>query len=102
MPVEPHRATNTNTNTVGLASLSRSSTHPTGSVTHHPPLATHQLTHRYADGRVALDDVTFAVEHGECVAIVGPNGAGKTTLFLRLCGVLSGKPGEASVCGLDT
>ena len=26
---------------------------------------------------------------------------GKTTLFLRLCGVLAGKPGEASVCGLD-
>jgi cobalt/nickel transport system ATP-binding protein len=59
------------------------------------------LTHRYADGRVALDDVSFAVGPGECVALVGPNGAGKTTLFLRLCGVLPGKPGEASVCGLD-
>jgi len=35
------------------------------------------------------------------VALVGPNGAGKTTLFLRLCGVLPGRPGEASVNGLD-
>ena len=59
------------------------------------------LTHRFADGRVALDGVTFTIESGECVAIVGPNGAGKTTLFLRLCGVLPGTLGQASVCGLD-
>ena len=70
-------------------------------MTHHSSLITHHLYHRYANGRVALADVSFAVEHGECVAIVGPNGAGKTTLFLRLCGVLAGKPGEANVCGLD-
>jgi cobalt/nickel transport system ATP-binding protein len=59
------------------------------------------LSHRYADGRTALDGLSFSVAAGECVAIVGPNGAGKTTLFLRLCGVLSGKIGEASVGGLD-
>ena len=67
----------------------------------HPALRTQNLSHVYAGGRTALDGVTFAVEPGECVALVGPNGAGKTTLFLRLCGVLSGKPGQASVCGLD-
>ncbi len=66
-----------------------------------PALSTHHLSHVYADGRTALDDVSFSVEAGECVAIVGPNGAGKTTLFLRLCGVLSGKLGQASVNGLD-
>jgi cobalt/nickel transport system ATP-binding protein len=67
----------------------------------HSALRVSCLSHRYADGRVALDGVSFALEHGECVALVGPNGAGKTTLFLRLCGVLSGKSGETSVCGLD-
>jgi cobalt/nickel transport system ATP-binding protein len=59
------------------------------------------LSHRYSDGRVALDSLTFTLQEGECVALVGPNGAGKTTLFLRLCGVLKGKPGEANICGLD-
>ncbi|MBA4189280.1 MAG: cobalt ABC transporter ATP-binding protein [Planctomycetaceae bacterium] len=64
-------------------------------------LRTSSMNHRYADGRVALEDVSFTIGAGECVALVGPNGAGKTTLFLRLCGVLAGKSGEASVCGLD-
>ena len=59
------------------------------------------LTHRYADGRLALDQVSFELQPGERVALVGPNGAGKTTLFLRLCGVLAGKPGEAAVSGHD-
>ncbi|VTT97460.1 cobalt abc transporter atp-binding protein : Cobalt ABC transporter, ATPase subunit OS=Geodermatophilus obscurus (strain ATCC 25078 / DSM 43160 / JCM 3152 / G-20) GN=Gobs_4018 PE=3 SV=1: ABC_tran [Gemmataceae bacterium] len=66
-----------------------------------PALRVSNLCHRYADGRTALNGLSFSVAAGECVAIVGPNGAGKTTLFLRLCGVLSGKPGEASVRGLD-
>ena len=70
-------------------------------MTQHPALSTQHLSHRYACGRVALDDVSFALGAGECAAIVGPNGAGKTTLFLRLCGVLAGKPGQVSVSGLD-
>jgi cobalt/nickel transport system ATP-binding protein len=70
-------------------------------VTPQSTLATHHLSHRYADGRVALNDVSFSIDSGECVALVGPNGAGKTTLFLRLCGVLAGQLGEAVVCGLD-
>ena len=59
------------------------------------------MSHRYGDGRIALDDVSFSISAGESVALVGPNGAGKTTLFLRLCGVLSGKAGQALVEGLD-
>lgn len=66
-----------------------------------PAVRVSNLTHAYADGRTALTGVTFSAAAGERVALVGPNGAGKTTLFLRLCGVLSGRRGEAAVAGLD-
>ena len=59
------------------------------------------LSHTYADGRPALRDLNFTLNAGERLALVGPNGAGKTTLFLRLCGVLSGKPGHATIGDLD-
>jgi cobalt/nickel transport system ATP-binding protein len=64
-------------------------------------LSAQRLSHRYSGGRGALDGVSFALEPGACAALVGPNGAGKTTLFLRLCGVLAGTPGQATVTGLD-
>ena len=66
-----------------------------------PAVVARHLGHTFLDGRKALADVSFAVAAGERVAIVGPNGAGKTTLFLRLCGVLPGRAGEAAVAGLD-
>ncbi len=66
-----------------------------------PALRVANLSHVYPDGREALAGVTFDVTEGERVALVGPNGAGKTTLFLRLCGVLPGRPAEATVGGLD-
>ena len=55
-------------------------------VTASPLLAVEHLTLRFG-GVTALDDVSFAVNHGEVFAIIGPNGAGKTSIFNCLNGV---------------
>jgi len=39
------------------------------------------------DGRVVLERLSFALECGECLALVGPNGAGKTTVFYMIVGL---------------
>ena len=37
-------------------------------------------------GKNILDDISFNVNSGECIALIGPNGAGKTTLMNCLLG----------------
>jgi zinc/manganese transport system ATP-binding protein len=49
--------------------------------------------------RVIFNDVSFAVEKGEFVAVLGPNGAGKTTLLKLLLGLLKPTKGEVRVLG---
>jgi branched-chain amino acid transport system ATP-binding protein len=50
-------------------------------------------------GVKALENISFAVEKGERLAIIGPNGAGKTTLFNLLNGQLSPDKGEVFFSG---
>jgi ABC-2 type transport system ATP-binding protein len=51
--------------------------------------------------RAALQGVTFAMEQGECVAILGQNGSGKSTLVRLLSTLLFGDGGTAHVFGHD-
>ena len=37
-------------------------------------------------GKNILNDISFEVNSGECIALIGPNGAGKTTLMNCLLG----------------
>ena len=49
----------------------------------------------------ALDDVTFTIARGECVAILGQNGSGKSTLVRLLSTLLISDGGEARIFGHD-
>jgi ABC-type multidrug transport system ATPase subunit len=63
-----------------------------------PALELRGVTKSYAD-RVALDDVSLAVERGELVALVGANGAGKSTLLQLAVGLLDATSGDVLVEG---
>ena len=55
-----------------------------------PLVEVKQLSYRYPDGNLALDQIGFQIAAGECVGLVGPNGAGKSTLLWHLNGLLPG------------
>ena len=57
---------------------------------------------RFAYRRVpALDEVTFTIARGECVAVLGQNGSGKSTLVRLLSTLLLCDGGTARVFGHD-
>ncbi len=58
------------------------------------------LHKRYGE-RVAVRDVSFAVEEGEIFGILGPNGAGKTTTVECIEGLRPRDGGSVSVLGHD-
>jgi ABC-2 type transport system ATP-binding protein len=51
--------------------------------------------------RVALNDVSFTMRRGECVAILGQNGSGKSTLVRLLSTLLLHDGGSAQIFGHD-
>ncbi|MGB5812364.1 MAG: ATP-binding cassette domain-containing protein [Polyangiales bacterium] len=58
------------------------------------------LSRRYGS-RLAVDDLSFAVERGEIVGFLGPNGAGKTTTLRMLTGYLAPTTGSIRINGID-
>lgn len=66
-----------------------------------PLLSIDRLSKTYANGFVALDEVSLDVERGEILALLGPNGAGKTTLIGVVCGIVNPSSGSVRVGGHD-
>jgi ATP-binding cassette, subfamily B, bacterial CvaB/MchF/RaxB len=63
-------------------------------------IAVEHLFFRYSDTESwLLEDISFRVAPGECVAIVGPSGAGKSTLLKLIAGLLRPQSGDVLVNG---
>jgi lipooligosaccharide transport system ATP-binding protein len=52
-------------------------------------------------GRVAVDNISFAIQPGECVGFLGPNGAGKTTTINILLGLVRKSGGQIKLLGRE-
>ena len=61
-------------------------------------LTAKQISKRFG-GVLALDDVSFTINHGEIYGLIGPNGAGKTSLFNVLTGIYVPDGGSFSFDG---
>jgi manganese/iron transport system ATP-binding protein len=63
-----------------------------------PILRVENLSLRYETG-AAIEEINFALQNGERLAVVGPNGAGKSTLFKIIAGVIKPSSGQVHVFG---
>jgi ABC-2 type transport system ATP-binding protein len=59
-----------------------------------------QLTKYYGDF-LAVDQISFTVDHGEIFGFLGPNGAGKSTTIRMLTGISLPSSGSAEIMGYD-
>ncbi len=57
------------------------------------------LSKRFGAGVLAVDDLSFAVDHGQVCGLLGPNGAGKTTCLRMLLGLIRPTGGETRLFG---
>jgi ABC-2 type transport system ATP-binding protein len=49
----------------------------------------------------AVDDLSFAANKGEILAMMGPDGAGKTSTFRAVCGLITFDTGEIVISGYN-
>lgn len=59
------------------------------------------LCFSYPCGRKILEDISFAADAGECLAVLGNNGAGKSTLLKCFSHILRPQSGRVLVDGRD-
>lgn len=55
--------------------------------------------HKSYGKHTSVDDISFDIEQGRCVALLGPNGAGKTTTLRMLAGLLEPTSGSVTFDG---
>ena len=60
------------------------------------------VTFAYNDSLMALQNISFEISAGECVALTGHNGSGKSTLVKHLNGLLKPTKGRVLIANTDT
>lgn len=65
------------------------------------PVSLQSVTKSYGDHH-AVDDISFDLRPGECVALAGHNGAGKSTLIKLILGLIRADKGRVLTLGHDT
>ena len=65
-------------------------------------LVAENLTKRYEDGNLALDDLNLTINEGETFCLLGANGAGKTTTINMLFNFIQPTGGRVTVGGIDS
>lgn len=70
-----------------------------------PILETKNLTYKYGEGtpfeKLAVEDVSIAIEKGEFVGVIGHTGSGKSTLIQMLNGLIRPSSGQVLLEGKD-
>lgn len=64
-------------------------------------LSIQKLRKVYANGLVAIDDLSLDIEEGDFFALLGPNGAGKSTAIGIISSLIRKTSGTVRILGLD-
>lgn len=64
-------------------------------------LVARNVSYRYPDGSIGVENVDLVISKGERVAIIGENGSGKSTLIFLLSGLLKPNKGEVKILGFS-
>ena len=64
-------------------------------------IAVRQVTKRFDNGFVAVDDVSLAIASGSLTALLGPSGSGKSTLLRIIAGLEQPDTGQVLISGED-
>jgi len=62
-------------------------------------LEINEVTHRFSNGEIGLEGISFGVTRGELVCVMGASGSGKSTLLRVLAGQLQPTNGEVVLNG---
>src|SRR5262249_20539193 len=77
----------------------RAASAPAGSPAAQPLIDVRRVNKRYANGTLALEDISLQVRPGEFVTLVGPSGCGKSTVLRIVAGLGAVTGGRVSVDG---